>query len=168
MKRLLLSLLFSLAAMGAAFAQQPVALYCLNPNATGGLDRYVPCSSTVPLQITGTVSSGPEAAVSSAQSTAAASNLVIKASAGNLYQLTTAIGATSGYVMLFDATALPSDGAVTPVWCGPVTSSGTNGLVALSFSPPKAFATGITAGFSTTGCFTLTASATASFFAGYK
>ena len=60
-------------------------------------------------------------------SEAAASNLVLKASAGNLYSLTITIGATSGYAMLFDATSLPSNGAVTPVWCYPVTSNGTNG-----------------------------------------
>ena len=104
----------------------------------------------------------------SAQSTAAASNLVIKASAGNLYEITVSVGATAGYLMLFNATSLPSNGAVTPVYCVPVDSNGTNGWFSKSFFPPKGFATGITAGFSTTGCFTLTASATASFFSGYR
>lgn len=108
------------------------------------------------------------AAATNAQSTAAGSNLVIKASAGNLYSLTTTIGATSGYLMLFDAVSLPVDGAVTPIYCLPVSSNGTNGYVAVEFSVPKRFSTGITAGFSTTGCFTLTVSATASFFGGYQ
>lgn len=112
--------------------------------------------------------SSSAAATTSASSTAAASNLVLKASAGNLYNLTATIGATSGYLLLFDATALPSNGAVTPVLCLPVTSNGTNGSISLDFSTPKRFGTGITAGFSTTGCFTLTASATASFFGGYQ
>lgn len=108
------------------------------------------------------------AATTSSSGTAAASNQVLKASAGNLYDLTVTIGATSGYVMLFDATSLPSNGAVTPVWCYAVTSNGTNGGIAAAWPSPKRFGTGITAGFSTTGCFTLTASATANFFGDYK
>lgn len=124
--------------------------------------------NTTPWLTTNTPSSASGAATTSASSTAAASNLVLKASAGNLYGLTITIGATSGYAMLFDATSLPSNGAVTPVWCYPVTSNGTNGGAAIEFATPKRFGTGITAGFSTTGCFTLTASATANFFGGYQ
>ncbi len=120
------------------------------------------------LAVTPNPSSAAAAATTSASSTAAASNLVLKGSAGNLYNLTVTIGATSGYLLLFDATALPSNGAVTPVYCLPVTSNGTNGGAALDFSTPKRFGTGITAGFSTTGCFTLTASTTANFFGGYQ
>lgn len=113
-------------------------------------------------------SSAAAAAATSASSTAAGSNLVLKASAGNLYGLTITIGATSGYVMLFDATSLPSNGAVTPVWCRPVDSNGTNGALSASWATPKRFGTGITAGFSTTGCFNLTASATGNFFGEYQ
>jgi hypothetical protein len=99
-------------------------------------------------------------------SAAAESSHVLKASAGNLYSLTITIGATGGYLMLFDATSLPANGAVTPKYCFPIATNGTNGGIALSWlpGPPVVFATGITAGFSTTGCFTLTASATAAFF----
>lgn len=133
---------------------------------------------TVLLPTTGTIAAGngvvpatsPEAgaATTASSGTAAASNQVIKASAGNLYDLTVTIGATSGYVMLFDATSLPSNGAVTPVWCAIITSNGTNGGISAAWPAPKRFGTGITAGFSTTGCFTLTASATANFFGDYK
>lgn len=128
----------------------------------------VALSATNPVFTLAVPSASSGAAHVAASSTAAASNLVLKASAGNLYSLTVTIGATSGYVMLFDATSLPANGAVTPVWCAPVTSNGTNGMVAADWNMPKPFATGITAGFSTTGCFTLTASATAAFFGGYK
>lgn len=100
--------------------------------------------------------------------TAAASSQVLKASAGNLYDLKVTIGATSGYLLLFDATSLPSNGAVTPVFCERVNSDGTAGGASFAWPMPFPFATGITAGFSTTGCFTLTASATAAFFGGYK
>lgn len=133
---------------------------------------------TVLLPTTGTIAAGNSvvpttsseagAATTASSGTAAASNQVLKASAGNLYDLTVTIGATSGYVMLFDATSLPGNGAVTPVWCAPVTSNGTNGGISAAWPSPKRFGTGITAGFSTTGCFTLTASATANFFGDYK
>lgn len=113
-------------------------------------------------------SASSSSAATAASSTAAGSNLVIKASAGNLYGVTVTIGATSGYLMLFNATSLPSNGAVTPIYCIPVTSNGTNGYAAVNFPMPRRFGTGITAGFSTTGCFNLTASATASFFGDYQ
>lgn len=109
-------------------------------------------------------SSAAAAGMANVVSTAAESNHVLKGSAGNLYTLTTTIGATSGYLMLFDATSLPANGAVTPKYCLPVTSNATNGGATLAWPYPLVFATGITAGFSITGCFTLTASATANFF----
>lgn len=107
-------------------------------------------------------------ATTRASGTAAASSLVLKASAGNLYDLKVTIGATAGYVLLFDATSLPSNGAITPVFCERVNSDGTAGGASFAWPMPFPFATGIVAGFSTTGCYTLTASATAAFFGGYK
>lgn len=109
-------------------------------------------------------SSAAAAGLANVVSTAAESNHVLKGSPGNLYTLTTTIGTTSGYLMLFDATTLPANGAVTPKYCLPITSNATNGGAGVSWPYPLVFATGITAGFSTTGCFTLTASATANFF----
>lgn len=157
--------------IACAYNSSPVTL-------TSGQAGWAQCTSSGALVVStggaGTqdvnllVSSGATAATTTASSTAAGSNLVLKASAGNLYALTTTIGATSGYLMLFDATALPSNGAVTPVYCVPIDSNGTNGSLAVNFFPPKRFGTGITAGFSTTGCFSLTASTTASFFGGYQ
>lgn len=125
-------------------------------------------ANTTPWLVTLNPSAAAGAATTSASSPSVESNRVLKASAGNLYNITVTIGATSGYAMLFDATVLPSNGAVTPVWCVPVNSNATNGFIAAEWATPKAFAVGITAGFSTTGCFTLTASATANFFGGYK
>lgn len=109
-------------------------------------------------------SSAAAAGMANVVSTAAESNHVLKASAGNLYSLTATIGATSGYLMLFNATSLPGNGAVTPVGCYRVLSDGTAGGISLRWDYPLVFSTGITAGFSTTGCFTLTASATGNFF----
>ena len=50
-------------------------------------------------------------------STAAEASHVLKASAGNLYSLAVTSGASAGYVMLFDATSAPANGAVTPAEC---------------------------------------------------
>lgn len=129
------------------------------------VDQTTPGTTNGIVQTPTSVSTG---ATTRASGTAAASNLVLKASAGNLYDLDVVVGATSGYLLLFDATALPSNGAVTPVFCDRVNSDGTAGGAKYAWPMPFSFATGITAGFSTTGCFTLTASATASFFGGYK
>lgn len=95
--------------------------------------------------------------------TAAESCRVLKASAGNLYGLRVSIAAVTGYVMVFDATSAPSDGAVTTLAIPAVrvVSDGTSGWYADDFSPPMRMATGITVCFSSTGPFSKTASATA-------
>lgn len=89
---------------------------------------------------------------------AVASVLVVKASAGNLYEWRVTSGASAGYVMLFNATAAPADGAVTPVDCVVVAANATVGSGTII---PERYSTGIVVVFSTTGCFTKTASATA-------
>jgi hypothetical protein len=90
--------------------------------------------------------------------TVAASNVVLKASAGNLYSVNICTGAVSGYLMLFNATSAPADGTVTPTKVLPVAA---NAGIILDFATPLRFTTGCTAVFSTTGPFTKTASATA-------
>ena len=96
-------------------------------------------------------------------SAAAESSHVFKASAGTLFGLSVTSGASAGYVLIFNATTAPADGAVTPVACYAIAANTTLGI---AFTPfPLALSTGITAVFSTTGCFTKTASAT-SFFLG--
>lgn len=90
----------------------------------------------------------------------AASNLVLKASAGNLYDAYVTTGATAGYLMIFDAVSAPADGTVRPVECVVVPANSTTSIW-VAGSPPEAYTTGITMVFSSTGCFTKTASATA-------
>ena len=65
--------------------------------------------------------------------------------------------------MLFNLTALPANGAVTPVawWQVPAGST-----LSVSEAPALTMSTGITVGCSTTGPFTLTASALCTFGAG--
>lgn len=104
------------------------------------------------------------AGIASVVSTAAESSHVLKSGAGNLYGLTVSIGATTGYVMIFNATSAPVDGAVTPTWPPVrVVSDGISGWISIGFDPPLYCSTGITAVFSSTGPFTKTASATAVF-----
>lgn len=125
---------------------------CLAPNSAGGLPGPAP-SSSASVGIAPVVSGSAE------------SSHVLKASAGNLYTLQVTSGTTAGYVLTFDATSAPADGAVTPKHCFVLPASSS---VSLSWSTPAAFATGIVAVFSSTGCFTKTASATAFFSAGVK
>lgn len=98
-------------------------------------------------------------AIAPSANAAVNSALVLKASAGNLYGLNVVAGASAGFVMLFDATSAPGDGAVTPKYCLPLAANA--GLDLNWRSMPMSFATGITAVFSTTGCYSKTASATA-------
>lgn len=136
------------------------------PTLTTGQAGWVQCDANGRLTITTTQ---PIVGGSTAfASTAAESSHVIKATPGSLNALTITIGATSGYVMLFNATALPSNGAVTPAWCARIVSDGTVGTLAVAWPAAQPFSVGITAGFSTTGCFTLTASATAAFFGSFQ
>jgi hypothetical protein len=88
---------------------------------------------------------------------------VLKGSAGILYSLDVTIGAVSGWVMIFDATSAPADGAVTPKFCRYIKSDGTAGATSLAWVNPLSLVTGISVAFSSTGCFTKTASSTAFF-----
>lgn len=99
----------------------------------------------------------PSTAVSTAESCR-----VLQASAANVYKVTVAIAATTGYVMIFNATSAPGDGAVSPAWPAiRVVSDGTSGWADIPFDPPLRLGTGATVCFSSTGPFTKTASATA-------
>lgn len=102
------------------------------------------------------------AAIAETASTAAEASNILKASAGNLYSLTITTGATAGFLMIFNATSAPADGAVSPAYCAQVPANNTG---AFEWAIPARYSTGITAVFSSTGCFTKTASATAAFFA---
>ena len=94
------------------------------------------------------------------QTSALASNLVLKAAPGSLYACYVTTGSTPGWLMLFDAIAAPSNGTVTPKDCIYCPANATT-EIELPFLTAEPFATGITALFSSTGPFTLTASSTA-------
>jgi hypothetical protein len=85
--------------------------------------------------------------------------VVLKTVGARLYGVNVVSGASAGYVMIFDAPAVPADGAVVPAYCLPLAAN--TGLDASFRAAPINFVTGISVAFSTTGCYTKTASATA-------
>jgi hypothetical protein len=121
-----------------------------------------------PLQAGGTVVTGPSSssgvAITPVVSSAAETGHILKASAGNFYSLVVTTGATAGYVMIHNSATVPSAGAVTPLMCVAVPANTTVSIGASGDAPTR-YSTGISASFSSTGCFTQTDSATA-FFAG--
>lgn len=110
------------------------------------------------------VTTGPSAATTSGltavSSSALAANTVIKVSAGNLYSFEVAVDSTlsaaAWWIMIYNATSAPADGAVTPLKCYAM-PLGTTAFSA-AFPTPVAFSTGIVIGVSTNGCFTKAAS----------
>lgn len=116
--------------------------------------------NTSPWLVTSTPSSASGAALTPVSSSALAANTVIKASAGNLYSFEVSadstLSAAAWWIMIYNATSAPVDGAVTPLKCYAM-ASGVTAFTA-GFQTPVAFSTGITVGVSTTGCFTKTAS----------
>ena len=97
-------------------------------------------------------------------STATESGRVLKASKGCIISGYVTTGAAAGYMMIFNSITIPADGAVTPVNCIYVPANTSIGLI-WAPQPPEWYSTGIAIAFSTTGCFTKTASATAFFHA---
>jgi hypothetical protein len=98
------------------------------------------------------------AGIAPSPTSATASSIVLKASPGNFYGASIATGATAGYLMLLDATSAPADGAVTPKACYGLLPA--SSPFSVSYSTPAVMLVGITLVFSSTGCFTKTASAT--------
>lgn len=139
--------------IGAAYNASP-------PTLSDGTAGWLQLDSVGSLRVTGTVSSGADAASTVISTAALASSLVVKASAGNLYSFEVAadstLSAAAWWIMIFNATSLPSDGAVTPAKCYAMPLGTTSYAGAFPF--PARFGTGITIGVSTNGCFTLAAS----------
>ncbi|MES3054903.1 hypothetical protein O6V14_04605 [Sphingomonas faeni] len=90
---------------------------------------------------------------------AVAGGLVIKPGVAIVTGINVTTGAAAGYVMVFDSATIPADGAVTPARCLPVAA---NTGIDINFrGSPLKFDMGAVVVFSTTGCYTKTASATA-------
>lgn len=78
-----------------------------------------------------------------------------------LLSLTVHNTGAAGFVMVFDATAVPANGAVSPLWCVPI---GATSTVEKQWSSPVQMTNGITVALSTdANCATLAASAAGRF-----
>jgi hypothetical protein len=148
-----------------AFAAQPVTI----TDSSGNPVNVTSNALNVTLS-TGSVSIGVLNAASHAQTSSLASSVVAKSSAGTLYSFSvvadSTLNASAWYVLIFDATSFPANGAVTPAKCYYV-PQGQSTLGGTFAAGGSAFTTGIVVGVSTTGCFTLTSSAHAFISADY-
>ena len=143
------SLLSPVAAFGQGWSTQ----FLQPPNSTP-----VPALSDIAGRQYVVVDGSAVAAITTVQSSSALASSQLVAT--NKTLVGTAITTTAaGYLMIFNATSAPADGAVTPVFC--FYTSGAPGSV--SYALNTYFSTGITLVYSSTGCFTKTASATAMF-----
>jgi hypothetical protein len=99
---------------------------------------------------------------------AAENNHVLKASAGNLYGVyATNLTATSGFLVVLNATSAPADGAITPLACVPLPAN-SFGSINYAPGPPAIYATGITAVVtSAASCFTKTTGTITAFIGGH-
>jgi hypothetical protein len=129
-----------------------------------GSGNLQPNSAANPLYTQPAPTTNASAGIVAVVSASAESNHVIKASPGLFYDAYVTTGATAGYFMAFNATTAPVDGAVTPASCVQVPANNTISLGVYG-APPVVYTTGVVLVFSSTGCFTKTASATA-FFSG--
>lgn len=166
-------LLFALLLLAGPAVAQPVttpsivgatgAYNASAPTCTDGEPCWVQVDAAGNLKTVASPSSSTASGITTVVSAAAEGSNVLKATPGNLYGLYVTSGASAGYLMVFNATSAPADGAVTPKHCIVVAA---NTTVAINNGDiPDIYSTGIVAVFSTTGCFTKTVSATA-FFSG--
>ena len=104
-------------------------------------------------------SSAAAAGIVPSVTAASGSSQVVCATACNLYGFNLTSGASAGTAYVFNAAALPGNGAVTPSKCYQIAA---NSSIGVSYEPPIRMSTGATVGFGTgTNCFSLAASATA-------
>lgn len=126
--------------------------------AGAGIERQV-----VTIGLRGSGTADVFASVAGVTSAALEGSHVLLSGPGTLWDLDVVIGAVSGWLMLFDAVSAPADGAVVPALWVPIYSDGTQGYYQRSWRKGRAFATGITAVYSSTGPLVKTVSATALF-----
>jgi hypothetical protein len=99
-------------------------------------------------------------AVTPLANTTVAGSYIVSTKRINVVRIGVTSGASAGYLMVFNATTVPADGTVTPVFCRPVAA---NAYVNYDLEDGARFSTGLVLVFSTTGCFSKTISNTAFF-----
>lgn len=104
------------------------------------------------------------------QTTALAANLVVHSGSSVLSHFQVSVDTTLSvgpwWVMVYNATSAPADGAVTPFQCYALPAGTTS--MGIDFPEPPTLATGVVIGVSTTGPFTKTASTHAFISAAYR
>lgn len=121
------------------------SLSTISTNQTNGTQRTIVVpSATAAVGITPVVTG------------AAANNVVLKATPGNVYSAAaTNLTTTAGFLVLLNVTASPADGAITPLACAQLPSSGSASITYGGI--PAVFSTGIVAVVtSAASCFTKT------------
>ena len=121
-----------------------------------GAGLAVPASALAPMPVT----AGAAIVTPVASSTSLASSAVLKSSAGAFFGVQVNTTSSAEWVMVFAASALPANGAVTPVLWWQVPPGTT---LSVSENPGLSLTSGIVVACSTTGPFTLTASALCTF-----
>lgn len=172
-----LFLLLSIPALAQTPENANVVANCGTPNSTYTANGNKPVTQdttgTLCVQSTGgTVvvvpSSAASAGIAPVVSGALEASHIFKAGAGNLYSAyaSNLTGGATGYLMIFDATSAPVDGAVTPKVCVPFNSLGSASATYQGL-PPATFLTGITAVVSSgANCFTKTTGVLTAFLSG--
>lgn len=142
-------------------------LYETSPAAaSSGQQRAVHCDSAGNLLINGSSTPTPSpttGGITPVVSSVAESCHVLKNAAGNLYSVSGYAG-VAAWIMVFNATAAPADGAVTPTIWAYVPTAGSWSINYGAF--PAAFNAGITVCASSTGPLTKTAVSTNNVFSG--
>lgn len=133
-----------------------VAILCL-----GALPSYAQLQP--PQTVISVPTPSSSAGINPVASAALEASHVFKTGPGTLYDLEIATSSVAGYLLLFDATSDPADGAVTPLKCfGLIPTTSTTATLWPAGGIVN-FKTGLVAVFSTSGCFTKAESATAYF-----
>lgn len=99
-------------------------------------------------------------------SASAESGHVLKNTAGTLCGIyVTSLTPVNAFLMVFNSTTVPGDGAVTPTECVPI---GPSGVASVGYGTGfgSSYSTGMSAAISSTGCFTKTTTGMTAFFHG--
>lgn len=108
----------------------------------------------------------PNAPATPVVSASAEGSHVLKAAPGALLAIyVTSPAGAAGFILIFNSTTVPADGTVTPIECIPLTAGPSYAFANFAPQPPEWYSTGISAAYSTTGCFTKTISSGAFFHA---
>lgn len=140
----------------------PVAGIGTAGTANAGVLTVQGIASMTPVLTVTSPSSLAASGIATVKSASLESNHVIKNSPGNFYGGIITTGAVQGWLLLFNGTSAPSaaGAAIAPEKCIYAPANSTIGVDYRS-GPPLYFSTGIVMVFSSSGCLTNTASATA-------